>query len=223
MSGAEGQEDEPPECVEVCIDVRIHKLQNRRFFLQQLQHVTRKAEDDEDESELELVERELQELLQQKESLASCRTATDTGPVGISSYISKVETEGIYTLPPFHFTPDPLPPPMIRNVPEPVPPEEPLPPPPPPPEEPPSPPPPPEEPPSPPPCPPPPPEEPPVEPSSEDDDIKHIEPVDNLGRGGAFTLCPSCKQVVFTQTKKYNGESAWLMSCIVYVTLIKIL
>uniref|UniRef100_A0A8C6S9S4 LITAF domain-containing protein n=1 Tax=Neogobius melanostomus TaxID=47308 RepID=A0A8C6S9S4_9GOBI len=30
----------------------------------------------------------------------------------------------------------------------------------------------------------------------------------------AFTRCPFCNRVVFTQTKTFNGDSAWLMCCV---------
>ncbi|KAJ0015755.1 hypothetical protein NQD34_014045 [Periophthalmus magnuspinnatus] len=238
MSGADGLEDEPTECAVAVMDQRISQLQNRHIILQKMQEFIRRDDDNEDANELELVEKELEELLQKKQDLLhqSCGTSSDTGQVGISHLYSKMKNEGaVYMLPPFHFTPNALPQPTGQNVPKPVPPEEPLPPP----EEPPPPleesPPPPEEPPPlpvepsvPPEDPPPPPDEtvlPPLplesslpekeELQEEADDIKHIEPADRLGRGGAFTLCPNCEQVVFTHTKKFNGESVWLMSCIV--------
>uniref|UniRef100_A0AAV2LFG9 Uncharacterized protein n=1 Tax=Knipowitschia caucasica TaxID=637954 RepID=A0AAV2LFG9_KNICA len=81
MQGAEEeQEDAGPSCssqapgfVEAFIEVRIHKLQQRQFFLQKMQQVIQRAQDtqhdDGDVSELELVEKELEELMRQKQSL----------------------------------------------------------------------------------------------------------------------------------------------------------
>uniref|UniRef100_A0AAV2LBX0 LITAF domain-containing protein n=1 Tax=Knipowitschia caucasica TaxID=637954 RepID=A0AAV2LBX0_KNICA len=112
-----------------------------------------------------------------------------TGHVTLSPVIYNAENDGgVYTLPPLHFIPTAPPQLEEQDTPEPSPPsEEAVPP------------------------------EPHIEVNLQEKDGMQIISAECLGQDGAFTMCPSCEQVVFTQTKKINGESVWIMSCIVAV------
>ncbi|XP_030610629.1 uncharacterized protein LOC115798077 [Archocentrus centrarchus] len=176
------------------IEFRIQQLQNRRFFLQKMQNFTKKSnrksdhnpeqtnseDDDGSEDELEIVQKELDELLVKKEELEKeCESSTPTENgghhAGHTFYKNETPYGGIYTLPPAQVPEEDVP--QEQNVET----------------------------------------EEPVEIVESEPAVETLRdlivPVNSLTKEAALTRCPSCEQIMITQTQKRVGETAWLACC----------
>nr|XP_024659320.1 lipopolysaccharide-induced tumor necrosis factor-alpha factor [Maylandia zebra] len=185
----------PPLAV---IEFRIQQLQNRRFLLQKMREFTKKSEqkmdsapkqtniedDDDSEDELETIQKELNVLLLKKEELSKEEETATPTENGVHQ-----------ADPSFYKNETPwggiytLPPAEVTQE-ESIEPEDP------------------ED-----------PEE-PVEPVETEPEIPietpedDIAPVETLCRDAGLTQCPTCKELIITQTQRKVGETTWLACCL---------
>lgn len=155
------------------IEFRIQQLQNRRFLLLKMQQFRTKAEnssgktteeitseDIAEVSELEAIQKELEELLVKKEELEKHGKSSNLSKQDVHPPFSKPETPcgGIYMLPPFQENG-----PLGGGMPG---------------------------------------------------EERAVVALESLGETPAVTKCPSCQEVVFTETRKRVGETMWLICCL---------
>ncbi|KAM3592752.1 uncharacterized protein V6R79_024462 [Siganus canaliculatus] len=156
----------------ISVDLRIQRLQNRRFHLMEVQQFRKRTPDGTSSDdcdglcELEAIEKELKELkeLQLKKKQGKSSQVTAQQDVGLSSGAPR---GGIYMLPLPQGSQD-------------------------------------------------------SQDSQDTQDrplapVDAVVPVDRLGPAPAFARCPSCREVVFTETRSKVGQTVWLVCCTAFM------